>query len=254
VALTEVQYNVSERSSITATGAYGTLQFLDPGFIDSRYWIFSTGYNHRLSRRDEIAVTYVQNWFKFGGPNQEFLNRGFAILYGHQITGRFSLQLSVAPLFNQSGQPLGGAITKSFWSTFDSLQYRSPRWDAALSFERMIGGGSGVLPGAETDLAQATIGRQLSKRIRSSLQFSHSYSQSLSQESTLVRRSKYEFWQAGLNLSREFGPHISMYVNYSGQRQISNNPLCVGSNCATVFLRQVGGIGINWHARPVKID
>jgi hypothetical protein len=253
-ALTQIEYDASGRSSTTATASYGTLQFLEPGFIDSRYWIFMAGYNHRLSQHDEVAVTYAHYYFKFNGPNREFLDRGFSILYGHQITGKFSLQISVAPLVNQIAAPLGGAATKSFLSTFDSLAYRSLKWDAVLSFERMMTGGSGILPGAEMDWEQTTIGRQLSRKIRGSLQLSHAYNQSLAQESTLARRSKYEYWQAGFSLSREFGPHLSTYLNYYAQRQISNTPLCVGSNCTTAFLRQIGGVGINLHARPLKID
>jgi hypothetical protein len=253
-AVTQIEYDASGRSAITATASYGTVQFLDPGFTDSRYWVFMAGYDHRLSNRDEVAVQYDGYYFKFSGPNREILNRGFSILYGHQITGRFSLQLSVAPLVNQVAQPLGGSATKSFLSTFDSLQYASPTWDAKLSFARMVMGGSGVLPGAEMDLAQANIGRQLSRRVRGSLQFTHAYEQSVAQESSPALRSKYEYWQAGFNLSHEFGPHLSMYLNYYAQRQISNTPLCMGSNCTTVLLRQVGGMGINLHARPVRFD
>ena len=252
-ALTQIEYDASGRSTITATASYGTLQFLDPGFLDSRYMTFMAGYNHILGPRDEVAVTYAHYYFKFSGPNRELLDRGFAFSYGHQISGRLSLQISVSPLVHQIAKPLGGSITQSFVSTSDSLQFRSRKWDAMLSFARIPTGGAGILPGAETDLARANLGRQLSRKIRGSLEFSHAYSQSAVQQSSLAVRSKYEYWEAGASLSREFGPHLSTYLDYSAQRQISNTPLCVGGNCTTVFLRQVGGIGINLHPRPIKI-
>jgi hypothetical protein len=252
-ALTQIEYDPSRRSALTATAAYGTLQFLDPGFIDSRYWVFMAGYSHNFGPHDQVAVSYDHYYYRYRGPNREFLNRGFSILYGHQINGRFSLEMSVAPMVNQIALPLGGASTKAFLSTFDSLQYRSRNWDATLSFARMMGGGSGVLPGAEIDSTQASIGRQLSRKVRASVQVSHDYEESLAQESTLARRSKYEYWQAGVSLSREFGRHISTYLNYYAQRQLSNTPVCVGTGCTTAFLRQVGGVGINWHTQPIKI-
>jgi hypothetical protein len=252
--MTQLEYDASGRSSFTATASFGALQFLEPGFIDSRFWTFMAGYNHRLSQHDEVAVSYVDSYYRFSGPNSGFLNRGLSILYGHQITGRLSLQISVAPTVNQVAQPLGGVSTKSFFGTFDSLQYRTPKWDTTLSFERNTSGGSGVLPGAEVDSLQGNIGRQLSRKIRGSIQFSHSYDQSLAQESTLARRSEYEVYQAGFSLTREFGRHISAYLNYNFQRQTSNDPVCVGTSCTNTFLRQVGGVGINWHAQPIKID
>jgi len=252
-ALSQIEYDPSGRSALTATGSFGTLQFLDPGFIDSRYWVFTAGYSHNLSRHDQVALSYLDYYYRFNGPNRAILNRGFSILYGHQINGKFSLEISVAPLVNQIALPLGGASTKAFLSTFDSLQFRSRNWSGSLSFARMMPGGSGVLPGAETDSEQASIGRQLSRRVHGSLQVSHNYSQSLAQESTVASRSKYEFWEAGISLSREFGRHISMYLNYYAQRQLSNTPVCVGTGCTTALLRQVGGVGINWHALPIKI-
>jgi hypothetical protein len=252
-ALTQIEYHPSWRSALTATVSFGTLQFLDPGFIDSRYSVFMAGYSHNLSRHDQVAVSYVDYYYRYNGPNRAILNRGFSILYGHQISRRFSLEISVAPLVTQMALPLGGASTKAFLSTFDSLQYRSRNWAAMLSFARMIQGGSGVLLGAETDLEQGSIGRQLSRKVRGSLQVSHNYEQSLAQESTVARRSKYEYWQAGISLSREFGRHVSMYLNYYAQRQLSNTPVCVGTSCTTAFLRQVGGVGLNWHAQPIKI-
>jgi len=252
-AVTQIEYDVSARSSITATATYGTLQFLDPGFLNSRYLTIMAGFNHALSPRDEVSVTYAHYYFKFSGPNRELLDRGFAISYGHQISGRFSLQLSVSPLLTLIAKPLGGSITESFVATFDSLQFRSRKWDAMLSFGRLPTGGSGIIPGAETDLARANLGRQLTRKLRGSLEFSHAYSRSAVQESSVAVRSKYEYWEAGFSLSRELGPHLSTYLNYSAQRQISNIPLCVGGNCTTVFLRQVGGVGINLHPRPIKI-
>ena len=253
-AFTQLEYDASGRSSLTATASFGTLQFLEPGFIDSRYWTIMAGYNHRLGMHDEVAVTYDDYYYRFNQPNQVLLNRGLSILYGHQIAGRLSLQVSVSPTVMQIAQPLGGVSTKSFFGTYDSLQYRASRWGTKLSFDRMTQGGSGVLPGAETDLTQGSFDTQLSRKIHASFQVSHAYNESLAQESALALRSKFESWEAGFSISRELGHHISAYVNYHFQRQISNAPLCVGTNCTTSFLRQVGGVGISWHTRPIKID
>ncbi|HVN82670.1 MAG TPA: hypothetical protein VMW38_27045 [Terriglobia bacterium] len=253
-ALTQLEYDPSARSSFTATASYGTLQFLEPGFIDNRYWVINAGYNYRISSKDEIGISYAHYYFKYNGSFEGVLNRGFSVLYGHQITGRLSLQLSLSPLVNQIAQPLGGASTKAFVGTYDSLQYKAAKWDAAVSFDRMTQGGSGVVAGAETDWLSGNFGWQLSRKIRATLHGSHSYTQSLEEESSQVSRSKFEYWQAGFELTREFGRHISMYVNYYFQRQTSNTAVCNGTNCSDHTLRQVGGVGINWHTQPIRID
>ena len=60
--------------------------------------------------------------------------------------------------------------------------------------------------------------------------------------------------QAGANLTHELSRHISIYLDYSVQRQTSNTPFCEGAICSTAYFRQIGGFGINWHAQPMKIQ
>ena len=253
MALTEIEYSVGERSLITATGTYGTLHFLDPGYIDNRIWSFLIGYNHLMSRRTEIGITYVQTSFGYGALNQEQLYRSLMLAYGYQLTGKLSLQLSGGLGASQVTNPPGAAVTKSFLSTFDSLQYRSEKVNAQIIFSRYISGGSGVLAGAETDWAQLTLGRQLSRKFNGSLNFGYQHNQPLSQENILQSQTRIAYWQAGASLSYEMGRYMSFYMNYDFQRQVSNAPLCFNSNCGTVFLRHVAGMGLNFHARPIKI-
>jgi len=250
----QAEYTPGARSSLTVTGTYGALWFLNSPLIDNRYWGLLAGYNFALSRRDVLSITYAHYLFQMGVGNQEILNRGFQLAYGRKITGRLSLELSGGPMANNIAKPLGGSVLKSFWNTNDSLQYRFPRWSVAISFRRQMTGGSGVLLGGESRVAQFSAGRQLWRTTHFSLNLGHAYNQSLTQESTTSRRTKYEAWQGGAMLSRELGQHMSCYVNYNVQRQISNNPLCFGGSCGTLVLRHLGGVGINWHGRPRRLD
>lgn len=253
-SIAQVQYNAGSRSAITATGSYGILHFLDSGFISSEYWTVLTGYNHAVTRKDTVAITYAHSWVRFSGVNREILNRGLMLSYGRRITGKLALELSAGSLVNMVAKPMGGSTTHAFWSTYDSLQYQFRKGNLGFSFMRYMTGGSGLLLGAETNLAQMTLGHQLPRRFFGSLSLGHAYSQSLTQDRAAQRDFKYESWQGGSSLSREFGPHTSVYLNYDVQRQISNNPSCFGNNCGRVTLRHVAGVGINLHSRPVRID
>ncbi len=253
-AVAEVTYRPGARSSFTATGLYGLLNYLDPGFIDSNYWTFLGGYNFQLSRRNQIGINYTHTLFKFSSNNVELLNRGAQLFYGRRLTGRLSLEVAAGPTLNQIAQPRGaGVVTRGFWTTFDSLKYEGGRGQVSLEFARYLSGGAGVLLGAESDLARVTAGRQLTRKWHGTLDLGHAYNQSLIQQNSAQRRSKYETWLAGFTFSREFGDHVTLHFEYNAQRQIANTSLCATTNCGTIHLRQMGGIGLSWHGRPLGL-
>jgi len=253
-AVAEVTYRPGARSSFTATGLYGLLDFLDPGFTDSNYWTFLGGYNFQLSRRNQIGINYTHTLFKFSANNFELLNRGFQLFYAHRLTGRLSLELAAGPTLNQIAQPQGaGVVTRGFWTTFDSLKYQGGRGELSLDFARYLSGGSGVLLGAESDQARMTAGRQLTRKWRGTLHLGHAYNQSLIRQSAVQRRGQFETWLAGFTFNRDFGDHVTFHVEYNAQRQIANISLCGTTDCGAIHLRQVGGIGLSWHGRAVGL-
>ena len=253
LATTEFDYSVSGRSIITATAMVGTLQYITPGFIDDTYWMAMGGYNYFFGRGDEIALMYDENHFLFTGAHPGFVNRGMSVLYGHRINGRLSFEVSVAPMTNVIPVPQAKTVTAFYLSSFDTLQYVAARWDANLSFSRGMAGGAGVATGAQRNMVEGTFGRRLSPKLHGSVQTSFNQTKSIAQETAGVS-SVYNYWQAGVNLERDFGQHVSMYLNYNVQRQNSTRAVCVGADCATSFMRQVGGIGINWHVRRVNLE
>lgn len=249
----QIEYSIGKRSAITFASAYGNLHFLDAGFTDNRYLLMQAGYNHALTRSDFVSIFYVHTLYKFDLPNRDILYRGIQGAYGHRLTGRLSLELSGGPLINQIGVPLGGSMSSVFWATHDSLKYRSRRVDMDLSFARGISGGSGVLAGAESDLVELQVGRQLSRRIHGSVILAHTFDQSLDQEVAIQRNSKFESWLGGVLLSRELGRTMSVFVDYKVEREAFSDPTCLSSRCSRFFIRHVGGAGFNWHGRPLKI-
>jgi hypothetical protein len=253
LALSELSYVVGPRSTFTATGMFGTLQFFTPSSIDERYWIVMTGYNRTFGRSNEVALNYEEMHFNFGASQQGFLTRGASILYGRRISSKLAVELSVAPMAREISLPQAGSTTNFFLGTYDSLSYRALRWDGTLGFDRTLAGGGGVIAGAERTMAIASLGRQLSRRVHGSLNVSYSNNRSLAQSTPGVARPTYDYVEAGVHLNHELSQHISMYLNYNVQRQTSNTALCEGATCSTLYFRQVGGFGINWHARPIKI-
>ena len=253
LATSEFNYLVGPRTTLTATAMFGTQRFLTPGYIDDRYWVIMTGFNRTFGRSNEFAVSYDEMHFNFGASQQGMLTRGASILYGRQVSPKLSVQVSVAPMAREISVPQAGSATSFFLGTADSVKYRALRWDGSLTFDRTLSGGSGYLAGAERTMLMAMMGRQLSRRVHGSLNMAYANNRSVAQTSSGVPRPSYDYVLAGVNLTHELGRHVSMYVNYSVQRQTANTPLCEGTTCSTVYFRQIGGVGINWHAQPIKI-
>jgi hypothetical protein len=254
LALSELQYVVGARTSLTFTGTFGTQQFLTPGYIDQRYWSVMTGYNRTFGRSNEVALAYDEMHYNFGASQQGFLTRGASILYGRRISSRFSVQLSVAPMAREISVPQAGSITSFYLGTYDSVKYHALWGDGTLMFDRTLSGGAGFLAGTEMTMVTASLGRQLSRRVHGSLHVGYANNRSVAQTSSAGPRPSYDYVQGGANLTHELGRHISMYLDYSVHRETSNTPLCEGATCSTVYFRQMGGFGINWHAQPIKIE
>jgi len=251
--LAELQFTPTARSTFTVTGSSGITHFLDSGFVNSRTAALMAGYNLRLTRRDEISVTYIHFRFTFDTANQGILERGFLLAYGHQFSPRLSLSLSAGPVQNELAQPQGGNVKQVFWTTDNSLRYRARFADFAGSFARYTTPGSGVLSGAETDWASLSAGRPIIGRLRGSLEAGHAYNQSVRPQANAALKSQYETWQGGVTLSHEYGKHTSLYAQYQFQYQIASNPTCFLGGCRIYNERHMLGGGINWHGQPIRM-
>jgi hypothetical protein len=255
IAVAQAEYHPRTRSAITLTGGYGSLHFLDAGFIDSNYWTASAGYNYALTRRDTLAASYTQTSIDLHANNANIVLRGGDLEYGRKLASRLYLKLSAGPTLSRSSFPAVGVATRWFWRTSDSLNYRlSDRGTWAVSYVRYATSGSGVLLGARSDLATFTMDRELSRTLDGSADFGYARHRSLSGQPGINGGFKFDIWQGGLNLGRRLGLRTGVYVHYSLQRQNSDRPICFENRCETAFLRHVVGIGVNWHSRPLRLQ
>ena len=70
--ITEVDVNLTPRSSITMLGGYSLLRFLDNSLLDVNNYFGQLGYNHQLTRTDSIALLYRYSQYSYTE-----LSRGF---------------------------------------------------------------------------------------------------------------------------------------------------------------------------------
>jgi hypothetical protein len=252
VALGQVDYELGQRSTLTVSGGYGNLHFLDPGFLDSDYWKISSGYNYQLSRTDTLAGTYTRTEFHFGSSDRSIVNHDLSAAYGHQITGRLTLQISGGPLISQS-TVAGNTQTRYLLNTFDSLRYRVAKGYFEGAFERFGTNGSGVLTGAETNLTRFSAGHRISAKTFGSFEVSYATNEAIARQPSGTS-PKFKTWGTNLNISRQFTQRVSVYFAYYLQHQTSDQPVCFNGACGESLNRNVFGIGVNWHGRPIRLD
>lgn len=252
MALGQVDYELSQRSTLTVTGGYGNLHFLDPGFFDSNYWKISSGYNYQLSRTDTLAGTYTRTEFHFGSSDRRIVNHDLSAAYGHQLTGRITLQISGGPLISESTLA-GNTQTRYLLNTYESLRYRADKGYFEGAFQRFGTAGSGVLTGALTNLTRFTAGHELTAKTFGSFEVSYATNEAIARQFSGGTASKFKTWGADVNLSRQLTQRVSVYFAYYLQHQTSAQPLCINRACGASLNRNVFGIGVNWHGRPVRL-
>ena len=254
IAAAELQFQAGSRSVLTSTVSYGTLDFLDPGFINSNYLEILSGYNYSPSPRDSLAVSYIHVLFQFHtANNRDVLDRGFQLSYRRQLSRRLLLQVSAVPLVVQVATPGAAPASTWFLSTYDTLKFDSRKASITLSFLRHTTAGSGVLAGAETNRAELTVGRALGRKSRVDLHLNEAFNKALTPESPTGQPLKYQLWGAGTTLYRDFGERWGIFFAYDVLRQDSNATTCSTANCVAVGRRQLAVLGLTWHGPAIRI-
>jgi hypothetical protein len=259
--LTEADFSLDPRSSLTVAGGYSLLHYFDNDFLNFGDTIIQAGYNHQLTRKDTIAVFYRFSGYRYSGFDQSIDDNSFQFSYGRRVTGRFSFQVAGGPDLTYVTQPITSTTTATtapsgqtreiYWSLSTTAQYQLERTGFGASYSHGVSGGSGVLAGSIADTAQGNVSRQLARQVNGFFTAGYSHNTGLSVLTTTPTTQKYGYWFAGAGLTRSFGRAVDLNLNYQLQYQNSNADFCVGPTCQTSLVRHQISVGFNWHRQPI---
>lgn len=241
----QLEYDISRRSSWTASGSYGTLHFFDSGFYNVNQVVASTGYNHSLTSRDAIFATYNFSEFYYTNFNTNFSSQNVQLGYSRKVTGRMSLVLSGGPEFTDAIS-IGASQRQIQFAGNANLVYGRGRTNLALTYFAGTTGGSGVFTGAQTQNAQFTIGRSFSR------DWSTSFSTGYSHNSGLVQQQTYNLFFISPSIRRAVTRNLGVSFNYSYQKQLTQSN-CTGLVCGTLY-RNFLSAGIDYRFRPIHLE
>jgi hypothetical protein len=247
-AIGEIQYNLSRRSSVTATGSYGLLDYEGAGYISDHYYVAGAGFNYSFTPKDTLAVTYTFNQTQYSGTPQRTEIQQATMEYSHQISGRMVFEVGAGPEFYEFHGYTPPAGNELSWTANVGLQYQMRRTSLGATYSRGSNAGSGVFFGSSSQNVSGSVTHQFSRFLTGVVNAGYSFNSEL--VNVPGAASEYHNWYAGATLGRQFGAHARVSFNYGALQQPSNG-VCPVASCGTNQLTQTVGVSLDLHIRPI---
>ncbi len=259
VGAAQVQYWVTPRTSVFATGAFTTMQFgnqttslASQPLLSGNNLIGTAGVDHLVTSKDTLSLVYTHSQFNFVGFPETVYSNFVQAGYGRRITGRLALALFGGPELTTVRQ-LGVNLQRQLLAAGQGhLDYQLPRTGLSLTYLVGATPGSGVLAGAETSEITGSLSRQLTRTWTGSLSLGYAHNTALEPNNLGVKNS-YNSEFGGLRLDRNWGRSTKVFFMYNVERETANSVLCAGTACGRQFMRQIFGVGLSYSARPIGL-
>ena len=254
----DVAEGLSPRSSITAAGSYGLVQFIDnsAGFINSRQIAAQGGYNYQLSRRDHVALAYAFQRFQYPNfPNSAFRTHIVNLLYGHRISGRLDFLIGGGPQITTIDNPPFGSTQSLSGNGQVRLRYRFPRTTVAASYARHNTAGSGFFLGATTDIAELSLNSPINRVWSMTANTGYTRSRRIQPAVAAFSADHFAYVFAGVAVHRPLGRQCRLFISYQfNDHSFDNTCTSVSGPCSGSSQRHVASIGLDWHLHPIRLD
>jgi hypothetical protein len=226
-----VERQIAPATSISGAGNWSIIHFLDQNAgLNNSGVSGEVALNQRLDSRSSVSVSGVYTTFSYSGPGAgpatpDFQTKGVNLGYQRRLTRSLSMSASGGPLWISSSNstliPSRLALAASA-----SLSYTRGLTNASVSYNRGANGGSGVIPGALSDIILASVARTFGRKWVASADGGYSHASGLTEYAvagSLVGVNEvYDSGFGGVQVTRGFGAHYSTYASFSVQHQTSN--------------------------------
>jgi len=249
----QATYQLSRRSSITASGAYGILHYVDPGNTDTQSVFGSFGYNYKISKKDTIGLFYQFGSFHYPGNPQAYGSQTVSAAYARKITGRLAFSLYGGPQFTSLRVPVGttSSTVNAYASAF--LSYSLEKGVISGNFVHGLSGGSGLLTGSIIDQVSVSGSRKLSRLWTANANVGYAYNRTVINSAGAGSNPSYGNWFVGVGLNRPIGRNFLLSFAYTAYFQ-NNNTGCSGPGCGTGSTSSQGfTVSFQWHPRPFTL-
>jgi hypothetical protein len=255
VGVIQGTYALSARSQVTASAAYGILNFINSGYVDSNSLYAGFGYSYKLTPKDSIGVVYNFGSYHFPGDPQAYGSQIVSLAYSRKITGRVALSLYGGPQYTSFRVPIGTATSQLGGYASASLSYALENGGLSVSYSHGLSGGGGLLTGSILDQVYFGASRKLTRIWEGHVNFGYAHNATIISSAT-IGNPNYSSWYAGGGLHRPFGRYIDFGFAYTASISTYNlNGNCPGTTCgpASNSLYQTVTANIQWRTRPMVL-
>ena len=258
----EVDVKLTARTSLTFVGSYSLLHYFDNDFLNYYSAGIKAGYNHDVTRKDTIGVSYGFNAYRYSNFNQSIDDHVVQVSYGRRVTGKLAFQIGAGPEYTSFETPItsaGGTGTTSsssshlYWSLNTSLTYQLRRTGLGLTYVHGVSGGSGVQAGSIADTVTGSATRQLSRTFSGNWNLSYARNNGLTVNGpgSTIANQTFSYWSSNAGFTHPVGRTITLALNYLLQYQDSNSAFCVGPTCGSSIVRHEISFSLGWHDHPI---
>ena len=250
-----VQHPLTGKTSVNASGSYGTQYFLGTGGegLDSNSTTGGGGISHQLNPRTSFGGNYSYSTYQFTGNSAVMAEPGFASQTAsgqitHQFTRKFSVSVSAGPQwtsYDSAGSSQGLSLYASASAT-----YQGHFSQATAYYMRGTNAGFGVVGGSLSQGGGVSVSRTFARVWNCSA--SASYTQSSGLPGANVAPFTFDTTVAGVQTSRAIVRSLSAYASYTFEHQSSNQ---AATTAVDVFTgsEQVVGFGLTYSPSSIHL-
>jgi hypothetical protein len=242
-----VTLNLTGRTTITAMGSYGVLQFLDTDGYNSHQEMAGLTLDHRFSARDTAGVKYTFTGFGYNDMPTTINTNQVSLIYERLWSRRWKTDFEIGPQWAETTET-SSLPTHVYVSGSASVTYNLARVTSLdLRYIRGVSGGSGVVMGSRVDSVSLAATRSFGHYWSGSITGAYSRNVALFQDQLFTSKS------AGAQLTRKFGRDFSGYFSYMAIDQSSSGAPFVAPVNVLQGLYNVFSFGIQFTSRPVRV-
>jgi hypothetical protein len=249
-ASVELTYTTSPRGSITVSGSYGLLNFVESGNVDNDMTTGTVGYNYNFTPKDSIGAFYRFSAFHFSGQPIAYGDHSANFAYSKKLTGRLALQLYTGPDFTVSRAvgPGGNSLTQGV-NAGANLNYGFENGGITAGYSHGVFGGSGVLAGSTSDLLNFGANHKLGRIWSGQINMGFAHNAPIANSPQAIAQS-FNTWTAGGGVYRPLGRNSTLAVAYNATITDYGLAGCVGVACNSSQTLQFVTVNFQWHTRP----
>jgi len=259
----QAQYLINGRSSINGSVVVGFLHFFGDNLLNTRDVNARFGYDLSLTPRDTLNFSYMATILDYpSGGIPGFTSHYAQVGYRRYLTGRLQFFVSAGPVISHFSPMMGqttvsGGANYVSWSLQSTLDYVLRKGRISGSYTHGVAGGSGYFAGSTSDQFSGNYSQKLGRFWSFSFLGGYAHNGAIQQTLTtgVSPSAAFDYWFAGVNVSRSIGRNASLSFNYNVSEQTTNTTVCANMlACGPIALTQVAGMTLNWSSRPHKLD